>query len=75
MPCSLCVTSTASQSASAHRVLRGRGDLGVGVDAAARRLGKFLAVRREQRRAAIDREIGALGIDDHRLAELFARRR
>ena len=37
----------------------------------ARRLGQFLAVRRDDGRAAIDREISALGIDDHGLAERF----
>ena len=70
MPCSLCVTSIASQSARLHRVLRGVGDVLVGIGAAAGGLRKFLAIGRQQRRAAIDREIGALGIDDHALAEL-----
>ena len=58
-----------------HRVLRGRGDALHRVGAAAGRFRKLLAVRRQQGRAAIDREIGALGIDDHGLAELCARRR
>ena len=40
------------------------------IGAAASRIRKFLAVRRQQRGAAIDREIGALRIDDHALAEL-----
>ena len=70
MPCSLCVTSIASQSASYHRVLRRGGNVLVGIGAAAGGFGKFLAVGRQQRGAAIDREIGALGIDDHALAEL-----
>ena len=52
-----------------HRVLCGVGNALFGVGAAAGRLGKFLAVGRQQRGAAIDREIGALGIDDHALAE------
>ena len=66
---SLRVTSTASQSASASQLAaRPSAIFGVGVGAAAGRLGQFLAVRRDQRRAAIDRVIGALGIDDHRLA-------
>ena len=55
-----------------HRVLRGGGDVRVGIGAAAGRFREFLAIGRQQRRAAIDREIGALGIDDHALAE-FAR--
>ena len=58
-----------------HRFLRGVGNVLLGVGAAAGRLGEFLAIGREQRRAAIDREIGALGIDDHALAELASRRR
>ena len=58
-----------------HGILRGLGDVLLGIGAAAGRFGEFLAVGREQRRAAIDREIGALGIDDHGLAELPARRR
>ena len=40
------------------------------VSTAAGRFGEFLAAGREQRRA-IEREIGALGIDDHSLAELL----
>ena len=55
-----------------HRVLRGVRDALRRIGAAAGRLRKFLAIGREQRRAAINREIGALGIDDHALAE-FAR--
>ena len=58
-----------------HRVLRRVGNVQVGIGAAAGRFRKFLAVGRQQRGAAIDREIGALGIDDHALAELLARRR
>ena len=72
MPCSLCVTRMASQSASCIASLRRVRNALFGVGAAAGRFGKFLAVRRQQRGAAIDREIGALGIDDHALAE-FAR--
>ncbi len=53
-----------------HRVLRGFGDTLFGIGTAAGGLREFLAIGREQRRAAINREIGALGIDDHRLAEL-----
>ena len=55
-----------------HRVLRRFRDALFAVGAAAGRFREFLAVGREQRRAAIDREIGALGIDDDALAE-FAR--
>ena len=58
-----------------HRVLRRGGNVLVGIGAAAGGFGKFLAIGRQQRGAAIDREIGALGIDDHALAELLARRR
>ena len=58
-----------------HRVLRRGGNVLVGIGAAAGGFRKFLAVGRQQRGAAIDREIGALGIDDHALAELPARRR
>ena len=54
-----------------HGVLRGIGDGLVGIGAAAGGFGEFLAVGRQQRRAAIDREIGALGIDDHPLIELL----
>ena len=58
-----------------HDLLRAVADALVGVGVAAGRLGKFLAVGLQEGRAAIDREIGALGIDDHPLAELFAPRR
>ena len=54
-----------------HRVLCGVGDALFGIGAAAGRLGKLLAVGRQQRGAAIDRKVGALGIDDHALAEFF----
>ncbi len=53
-----------------HRVLSRFGDALLRIRAASGRFRELLAVRREQRRAAIDREIGALGIDDHALAEL-----
>ena len=42
---------------------------------AAHGVAQFLAVGRDQRGAAIDAEIAALGIDHHRLAGLLARRR
>ena len=54
-----------------HRIARGLRDARIAVGAAAGRLGKFLAIWRQQGRAAIDREIGALGIDDHALAEFL----
>ena len=46
-----------------------RGDIGLGGDRAMHGGGEFLAVRRHQRRAAIEAVIMRLGIDDHRLAE------
>ena len=54
-----------------HRLARRAGDLNWGIGTAARRLAKFLAVRRQQRGAAIQREIRALWIDDHPLAEFL----
>ncbi len=69
MPCSLCVTSMASQSASCIASCAASAMLSSRVGAAAGGLGEFLAIGRQQRRAAIDREIGALGIDDDGLAE------
>ena len=53
-----------------HDVLRRIGDIFLGVGAAAGGFGEFLAIGRQQGRAAIDRKIRALGIDDHPLAEL-----
>ena len=44
-------------------------------DRPARRVGQLLAVRRDDGGAAIDREIAALGIDDHRLARASSRAR
>ncbi|CUU16974.1 hypothetical protein CDS [Bradyrhizobium sp.] len=52
-----------------HHVLAGIDDALRRVGAAAGRLRKFLAIGREQRGAAIDRPVQALGIDDHGLAE------
>ena len=52
-----------------HRVLRGIGDVLFGVGAAAGGFGEFPAIGRQQRRAAIDREIRALGIDYHALVK------
>ncbi|MGY4429392.1 hypothetical protein ACVWWO_001869 [Bradyrhizobium sp. F1.13.1] len=52
-----------------HHVLAGIDDALRGVGAASGRFRKFLAIGREQRRAAIDRPVQAFGIDDHGLAE------
>ncbi len=75
MPSSLRVTSTASLSTMRGEFGRGLGDLGLGRDRPMHRGGQLLAVRRDQRRAAIDAVIVALGIDNHRLAEARAPRR
>ena len=56
-----------------ERLDRCVGDIFVGMDSAARRLGEFLLVRRQQRRPAIDREICAFRIDDDPLPELARR--
>ena len=51
-----------------HHILRRLRDIFFSFGAAAGRLGELLAIGSEQCRAAVNREIGALGIDDHRLA-------
>ncbi len=53
-----------------HNLLRGLGDTLLGIGTATGRLGEFPAIGLEQRGAAIDREIGIFGIDDHGLAKL-----
>ena len=71
MPSSLSVTSTALlPTVPASAFAAAAISLPVS-DRPPRRLGQFLAVRRDDGRAAIDREIAALRIDDHRLAELL----
>ena len=70
MPSSLRVTSTASHPTLAASCSAASAISRIACHRAPRGVGQLLAVRRDQRRAAIDAEIEALGIDDHRLAEL-----
>ena len=57
------------------KLRRGRGDFVVGPRRAVRRVGKFLAVGRDQRRAAIDAVIAPFGIDHAPACRALARRR